>query len=452
MASATQTPPGVYDVRQLVISISPLLNAVVAQLGEGPPTDPPALSVLVDGLAASLATTGRESTLPLTHSTQDTARREIAYQATRVAKTLIRYVHDAAGPPSAADATLRIRSPCEGHLWTPAVASLLLGPRSNAQLMELYNEWLHRMILLRDSLLPFENFDEVPLVIPEGSQGIRDVEEPRKLFLVHCLTGSVQHTAIVNLSKVFTTRKLPPGGYGFQYSQGLVLPSFLSGSRSLHLLRYHPARIDYSEPEVLFDYEHKDYFSAPRSEVHKGETAVPADGWNLSSLLRTRTAVTESSFAIDGGNDSLRRIVKLRLTLDSGTCVAVDLGQIARGRRYAYEISSRSKTNGTGIAAIKKHFPSTALVHSTADILSQPGLVTSPRAQDGKPSTIHIIPAPEPVIKLALLGKLYPENVILFRDLDDLDAITKTGKGFAERFVIFDDYENNSKSVAALGA
>ncbi|KAK4120363.1 hypothetical protein N657DRAFT_579872 [Parathielavia appendiculata] len=448
MTSAAQTPPGVYNVRQLVVSISPLLNAIVSQLGEGPPTDPPARSVLVDGLAASLATTGRESTLPLTHSTQDTARREIAYQATRVAKTLIRYVHDAAGP-SAADASLRIRSPCEGHLWTPAVASLLLGPRSNAQLMELYNEWLHRMILLRDSLLPFENFDEVPLVIPEGSQGIRDVEEPRKLFLVHCLTGSVQHTAIVNLSKVFTTRKLPPGGYGFQYSQGLVLPAFLSGSRSLHLLRYHPARFDNSETEVLFDYEHPDYFSAPRSEVHKKETAVPADGWNLSSLLRTRTAVTESSFAIDGGNDSLRRIVKLRLTLDSGTCVAIDLGQIARGRRYAYEVTSRSKTNGTGIAAIAKHFPSTALVHSTADILSQPGLVTSPRAQEGSPSTIHIIPAPEPVIKLALLGKLYPENVILFRDLDDLDAITRTGKGFAERFVIFDDYE---KSVAALGA
>lgn len=460
-SDAVQLPPGVYSIRQLVASASPLLNVVITRLGQDPPAEPPASSVLVDGLAASLATSGRESTLPLSHSPQDTARREIVFQANNIAKTIIAYVHDNVRP-SIGSQNIRFRSPCEGHLWTPAVASLLLGPRSDSHLMELYNEWLHRMILLRDSLLPFENYEEVPLVIPEGSnRGIRDLEEPRKFFLVRCLTGAIQHMAIVDLAKVFTARNLPRGGYGFQYSQGVILPAFLSGSRSLHLLRYHPARFYNSETEVLFDYEHQEYINAPRSELSPrservgNEIASTNGRWNLSSLLAVDTRVTESSLDIDAGNDALRRTVKLRLTLDSGTCVAVDLGQITRGRRYAYEVRSEKKLNGTGSPAAKSPevqpvSASTALespatnglpttfYHSTADILSRPGLVISPRTKAGQGNTIHIIPTTDPIIKLALLGKLYPENVILLKNRDDMDALSKAGKGFSEQLVILE--------------
>ncbi|KAJ6441381.1 Zeaxanthin epoxidase, chloroplastic [Purpureocillium lavendulum] len=460
LANATQLPPGIYSVRQLVASASPLLDAIVARLGQDPPAQPPARSVLVNGLAASLATSGRESTLPLSHSPQDAARREIVFQSNRIAKTIINHVHENAGAYTGSH-DIRFRSPCEGHLWTPSVASLLLGPRSDSTLMELYNEWLHRMILLRDSLLPFENYEEVPLIIPDdSSRGIRDLEEPRKFFLVRCLTGAVQHIAIVDLAKVFTARNLPRGGYGFQYSQGVILPAFLSGSRSLHLLRYHPARFYKSEPDVLFDYEHQEYVNAPRSELtlskesSGAETVISNGRWNLSSLLAVDTRVTESSLDIDAGNDALRRVVKLRLTLDSGKCVAVDLGQITRGRRYAYDVRSEKRLNGSSpttngdtdkqaLELSDALSPSTVngndivtLLHNTADILTSPGLVISPRTRTGRRNLVHIIPVTDPVIKLALLGKLYPENVILLGEKDDINALGKTGKGFSERFVI----------------
>ena len=438
---ALHPSPGVYSVRQLVASATPLLHSVITRLGEDPPTEPLASSVLVDGLAASLSTSGRESTLPLAPSSRDAARGEIIYQANRIAKTIIQYVHESTKPAALAH-DIRLRSPCEGHLWTPAVASLLLGPRSDARLMELYNEWLHRMILLRDSLLPFENYEEVALVIPEHStDGIRSVEEPRKLFLVHCLTGAVQHTAIVDLAKVFTAPKLPQGGYGFQYAQGLVLPAFLSGSRTLHLLRYHPAKFYTGEGDVLFDYEHREYISAPRTELSASEAVASAGNWNLASLLTVEPRVTESELTLDDENngDELRRVVKLRLTLDSGKCVSVDLGQIARGRRYAYEVRAEGELRNTS----PKDIPSTqglpaAVVHSTTEILCRPGLVISPRTKIGRTKRIHVIPTTDPLLKLALLGKLYPENVILLKEKDSVKALSKTGKGFAEQLVILE--------------
>ncbi|KAL2792989.1 hypothetical protein BJX66DRAFT_352065 [Aspergillus keveii] len=430
-------------IHQLVVRTSPLLDAIVARLGADTARGPTAREVLIDGLQASLATTGRESTFPLTPSPQDRTRTEIIIQAHRIAKTIIGFVRDA--PVREISPRLAIRSPCEGHLWTPGVAALLTGPRGNAQLMELYNEWLHRMILLRDSLLPFENFTDVPLVIPESSsRGIRDFEEARKLFLVQCMTGAVQHQAIVNLAKVFTSRNLPRGGYGFQYAHGLVLPAFLSGSNSIHLLSV----------DLLLDYEHTEYINAPRTVLQNSEEDEDVKSvtkWNLSSLLPFDScALQSSSIAIDSThNDARRRIVRLQLTLESGIRIAVDLGQITRGRRYAYDLQVNAATNKpNGAAAHKsngvevKELPRT-LVHKVADILSQPGLVISPRARrdEGNSTSapaIHVIPVADPIIKLALLGKLYPENVILVRDQESIEAVTKTGKGFSERFVILD--------------
>ncbi|RSM09489.1 hypothetical protein CEP52_004101 [Fusarium oligoseptatum] len=166
--------PGIYTARDLVKVTSPLLNSIVHALGEDTDGEPSSKDVLVDGLAASLAVTGRESTLPLSYGKSDTSRREIANQAQVIGDALVEYARSTPQGDEV-DQNVRLYSQCEGHLWTPAVAALLLGPRSNAQLMQLYNEWLHRMILLRDALLPFENFDQVPLVISSSNkQGIRD--------------------------------------------------------------------------------------------------------------------------------------------------------------------------------------------------------------------------------------------------------------------------------------
>jgi hypothetical protein len=131
---ALSTPPGVYSVRKLVATTTPLLDIVLHGLGPDEPHESPARVVLIDGLAASLATKGRESTLPLTHSSQDTGRKEIVEQATKIAKTLIEYVKGSVNSFSATS-NVRLRSPCEGHLWTKDVADLLLGPRSGSHLM-----------------------------------------------------------------------------------------------------------------------------------------------------------------------------------------------------------------------------------------------------------------------------------------------------------------------------
>ncbi|KAJ0274223.1 hypothetical protein COL922a_014580, partial [Colletotrichum nupharicola] len=56
-SAATTTPPGVYNIHQLVVRTSPLLDVIVARLGADPARGPTAREVLIDGLQASLATT-----------------------------------------------------------------------------------------------------------------------------------------------------------------------------------------------------------------------------------------------------------------------------------------------------------------------------------------------------------------------------------------------------------
>ncbi|MNK61713.1 hypothetical protein D3C87_808760 [compost metagenome] len=71
--------------------------------------------------------------------------------------------------------------------------------------------------------------------------------------------------------------------------------------------------------------------------------------------------------------------------------------------------------------------------HQAGDILGLPGLVTNP-------SGVHFIATAENVlVKWALLGKLYPENVILSDRADDdaIAAADKLGKGYGAKFIIY---------------
>ncbi|KAM0432318.1 hypothetical protein ACHAPT_004858 [Fusarium lateritium] len=445
--------PGIYTARELVQITAPLLNSIIHALGDDGDGEPSSKDVLVDGLAASLAVTGRESTLPLSYGKSDTSRREIANQAQVIGDALVSY---ARSTPQAdeADQSVRLYSQCEGHLWTPAVAGLLLGPRSNSQLMQLYNEWLHRMILLRDALLPFENFDQVPLVIPlSNKQGIRDFEEPRKSFLLQCLTGRISQAAIVDVAKVFTARSLGSGGYGFQYSQGLVMPAFLSSSPSLHLLRHHPARIDDSQVDILFDYEYPVYFDAERNELPKAEESLPPGQWPPPSLLALEPQVTKSSIGVRTGKDPARRVLNIELSLGNGESITVDVGQIGRGIRYAYRAASagnvgekRSFEKTLLQEPISKKSNITALhIHSARDILRAPGLIT-PDVKS-RSNELHLFWAKDPLIRLALLGKLYPENVILLDEDDDPEKALHVGKGFGGRVVVV---QNKRRKIAAV--
>jgi hypothetical protein len=464
-------PPGIYNSRQLVQISAPLLDSIVSRLGPDLPNQPSTRETLLQGLAASLSTSGRESTLPLSYGAKDTSRKEISWQASRIGKELVRYARETSRPVGTEPPpAIQLHSQCEGHLWTPEVASLLLGSRSHSQLMELYNEWLHRMILLRDALLPFENFHEVPFLIPNGSKrGLRDFEPTRKIFLLHCLSGMIPQTAIVDLAKGFTAPQLPSGGYGIQYSQGLILPAFLSGSPSLHLLRHHPARIDDSAIDVLFDYEYPVYREL-RKEISKPEGHVPPGVWPPPALMALDPQVTQSAIGMSAGSDASRRLLRLELLVDSGVSVSVDIGQISRGRRYAYRPrpdvqSPQEKPNTTGSivneerssdlsqvgsnssvvslssettnSSLSPSSPlqttpfSSALFHETSKVFSQSGLLGC--SESGQ---IHLFPATDPLIVLALLGKLYPENVVLIDEDESPDNATNAGKGFGSKLVV----------------
>jgi hypothetical protein len=346
------------------------------------------------------------------------------------------------------------------------------------------------MILLRDALLPFENFEEVPFVIPAlSSKGLRAFEEPRKLFLLECLTGSISHSAIVDAAKSFTAGlyALPRGGYGLQYSQGLILPAFLSGSSSINLLRYHGARLDDSQTNLLFDYEHPVYYRAPRHELAEPESQIPPGVWPHPSLMTLNPRVTNSKLGINVGSDSNRRILQLQLDIDTGISVSVDIGQISRGFRWAYRSASSKHNKGqsqtkhndaitdqniqvttpprTPDSEIRqsdslptppldvcdnrpKGFSSSTIIHASAHALAQNGLVTASKVQQGHrthKSPVHVFPAKDPLIGLALLGKLYPENVIILDEDDDPERAEKIGKGFGARFVVLQAGRRSSR-------
>ena len=51
--------------------------------------------------------------------------------------------------------------------------------------MQVYNEWLHQIILLRDFLLPFENFEDVKFEVKAGAaEGTRPIEGIRSQLLM----------------------------------------------------------------------------------------------------------------------------------------------------------------------------------------------------------------------------------------------------------------------------
>lgn len=422
---------GIYSPRQIVKSISPLLETVIASLGADPPNAVSSRKLLVDGLAALLSPAAKESAFPIPLMMTDASRTEIAKQSFKVGKTLTQYVDDLSN--SGGKTQVKVQTPCEGYLLTDSVARLLHGPRGSGELIHLYKEWLHQLVLLRDFLLPFQNYADVRLSLEsKKGTGLRDFEELRSKFLVQCLTQTVSQTALVDVAKIFTAPNLPPGGYGLQYPHGLILPAFLSGSNSLHLLRFHAAHLGESladpRADILFDFEYPSCSSAPRSNISKPIDIVEPRAW--PSSLSGQYDVKECSLIAEKIPDSsqCRYLLKLQIKLCEGAPMAVDLGQIARGRIYAFQLAEPrmsldlSPTEG---------WSTSARVYSPLDILSQPGLVSS-----HEPG-LHLVPAANPVIGLALLGKLYPDNVVMLGAGQRPEVAEALGKNFGPKFVLF---------------
>ncbi|KAH8600028.1 hypothetical protein B0O99DRAFT_347747 [Bisporella sp. PMI_857] len=433
-------PAGTYTPRQIVQSCSPLLEAVLYHLGPDRPGEP-ARELLLGNLASNLRIDTRESTLRLPDVAGDAGRKEIANQAIKIGKTIVQYAREVKHPEF--DKSLDIRSPCEGHLLNHAVVGLIFGPRSQRHLMQLYNEYLHQMVLLRDALLPFENYEEViiPLSGKTGRNlGLRGTQQSRTAFIGELMTRSISQNSVFQVARSLLAPKLSSnGGYAFQYTHGSVLPALVAGGNSFRLLRYLPFKLDKTASEVLFDYEHEDYFSAPKSEIASEVSIQSPQSWSQEALRDLSSAELSSySLAAEKSRDPERAsisLLQLRLEFDNGVCAAVDLGQIARGKRYAYTASSSPGLQPSRTSS-SLGFSVPSYLHSPIDILTKSGsgLAVSKRAG------IHLIPTRDSIVKLALLGKIYPENTVILNPGQNPQVVEETGKSFSDsaKFVIYD--------------
>ncbi|KAL3473725.1 hypothetical protein BJX99DRAFT_272138 [Aspergillus californicus] len=411
--------PGVYTPRQLVQGFAPLLDTVVHHLAPDSAAPPPRIQLLYN-IAAILSTDSRESSLPFPSDVPDKSRREIRDQARRIGKTLVEWA--TASTDTYIKADLVLRSRCEGHLLTPDNVELMFGRRSKPHLMQLYNEYMHQMVLLRDALLPFQNYEEVRIPIDGRGRGLRHMEGQREKFMAGLFTRQVTQASVVEIARGLLASVLPrtvTGGYGFQYAHGMVIPAvFGEGDTPFHLLQYVPAKVDVTRDEVLFEYEFPEYYAAPRIEIPEGTTVQSPGAFPATPAPR----VERSSLAVRSGESGEgTRQLELRLELDNGKCAAVDVGQIARGHRYVYQAGESGDLDGPSI------------VHAAHNVLLHPGqgLIT---AQAGG---FHVISAEERILAQAVLGRLYPENVVRLSREDGLEKAVHAGKGFEPKFVVW---------------
>lgn len=419
-------PAGAYTPRQIVEATAPLLEVVLHHLGPNPPgslTTP--REMLLDNLASNLALGTRESSITI--PTRDPSTAEMAAQAVRIGKVLVNYARNVSDVEY--DPQYVVRSPCEGHLLKPEVSNLMFGPRSLRHLMQIYNEYLHQMVLLRDALLPFENFEDVVIPInaePDRKRGVRHTEDTRASFLTGMMTKSVTQDSVVKFAESLLAPELSSDNvYGFQYQHGVVLPALVTGGGSRGLLRYIPAVLDRAEEQAVFQYELRDYYIADRTEIPTPEKLTSGDQSEGTSARNGTTDLQATLIPVPTGTKAARYLV---FTLESGkgTTVRVDLGQIARGRRYAYVVGHQQGAS-IGVA------PKEVKVYSAWKVLtdSGPGLVM---ANGGD----NLIQANSNVELLALLGKLYPENVVFKEKGQSLKDALEAGKGLPEagRFIV----------------
>ncbi|MFE5737774.1 hypothetical protein [Streptomyces celluloflavus] len=346
--------------------------------------------VLADQIRATLALGTRETSLPLAIGPDSaSAARELGTRAEKIGRELASWAVSSlerllisriplpAGP-------LVVRSHCYGHLLTPPAADLLLGRRGGPVAMQLYNEWLHQVVLLRDALLPFTNWRDVPLLVTPS--GLRHTEPARDAFLTELLVRQIRHSSIVDFARHVVTGTSGPAGYGFEAGGGAALPAVLgrpplTAPRHLLTWRPDPAAVD----TVTYVAEVRDYYAAPRTLVEDLPLAHTAPG-PLTARIGTGPVA-------DG-----TRTAGIEITRD-GTTARVDLGQALRGHRFAHRPDPAAGDADSDTA------PRTAAVWSA---LRAPGLVWTQAGDVTLDAT-----GQDDLVVLALLGRLYPENVAL---------------------------------------
>ncbi|KAL4815744.1 hypothetical protein BDW67DRAFT_185466 [Aspergillus spinulosporus] len=441
--------PGIYTPRQLVHGFAPLLDTVLHHLAPDSSATPPRTQLLAN-IAALLSTETRESSLPFPRSSSgevDRSRAEIRRQANRIGQSLVQWATEVTDDTARPDLVLRSR--CEGHLLTPENVQLMFGPRSKPHLMQLFNEYMHQMVLLRDSLLPFANYEDVRIPIIDSVdddgeiklRGLRFMEAAREKFMARLFAKQVSQAQVVEMARALltprpamnTTAATATMGYGFQYMHGLIIPAlFMDPTEEdtpLHLLQYIPAHVDPSYEEITFDYEYADYYSAPKLEIPSGSVKSSLATVSQTESPRVQIASLALAPALETGQQSLQvRQLDLRLELDNGQNISLDLGQIARGKRYSYGPSS---SDDSVLENSIIHHAAHELFMSGSGLEVDPGLVTASKGG------FHVITAEERILALAVLGKVYPENVVLLSNRDVLGRAVNAGKGFEPKFVVW---------------
>ncbi|MFD7829961.1 hypothetical protein [Kitasatospora sp. NPDC059803] len=361
--------------------------------------------VLETQIRTTLALGTRETSLPLAIGPGSApAARELGAQAEEIghelaswaAAALERLLADRIALPAG---PLIVRSHCYGHLLTPPATDLLLGRRGGPVTMQLYNEWLHQAVLLRDALLPFTNWQDVPLLITPT--GLRHIEPARDAFLTELLVRRIRHTSIVAFARHAvtgtsdtsgTSNPSGPAGYGFESSGGTALPAVLdqpplTAPRYLLTWRPDPA----ADETVTHVAELRDYYAAPRTLVEHLPPATAAPGPLTGRIVAGPVA--------DGA-----RTAAIELTHDGATA-HVDLGQALRGHRFAHRPDGATGANALPADALATNPPAAADVWTA---LRAPGLVWTEAGDAVLDAT-----GQDDLVVLALLGRLYPENVTL---------------------------------------
>ncbi|MBL7253166.1 hypothetical protein [Paractinoplanes lichenicola] len=381
----------VMTARAFLTALEPLLQGVIDDnsltAADGP--------VLEAQIHATLALGARESALPLRAGPGSSrAARELAGRAEAIGRELAtlateavtRLLDDrielAAGP-------LVVRSHCYGHLLTPDAADLLLRRRGGPVTMQLYNEWLHQVVLLRDALLPFTAWPDVPLFV--GETGLRHLEPARDAFLTELLVRQVRHSSIVRFARQAVTGADGPFGYGFDAPGGTTLPAVLDQSpltAPRYLLTWRPDAT--VRTTATYTYELPDYYAAPRTPA--GDL-TPADA---TGPLTARVVTGQPGPAW------------IEVT-DGREVTRVDLGQALRGHRFARIGPAAGAAHGgegpeAGPAAHGGEGPGAG----AWTVLRAPGLVQPA----GDPLVVDAA-GQDGLVVLALLGRLYPEDVTL---------------------------------------
>lgn len=396
-----------------------LLQGVMETTGASEP------GLFVEQLRATLGFGTPESSfqLPLSADAAPVTR-QLGAQADLIADGIIARVQGAlervtAEPIVLPAGSLVVRSRCDGHWWTSSAVQLLTGMRGGPVAMQLYNEWLHQMVLLRDALLPFVNWTEVPLMVT--SVGLRRLDSARERFLAEALFRQVRHTTIVDYARRVVTDTSGPAGYGFDCAEGTALPAVVHGPLSAsasHLLAWRPAEGGTATSGVTtYVYETEDYYAAPRTPLE----SLPTVGQDAPG--RGPAAPVAARVATDPAAGDTRR-ARIELTGGSGAAT-VDLGQALRGHRFSYRQSSDHAPDD-----IAGEAPTPRRQVEAWTVLSAPGLV---RAQEGDWFIDAV--AVDETVRLALLGKLYPENVVLRRGADRGTAVT-VGKDGPARILV----------------